>query len=137
MGRETSPFKLGGYMLIPFIEINLDKPRKLRFGMGAVMEFQQITGMGLISAMTNLEPDVAVKMIWVMLREEEKDMTLDRAKKLLEEHYNGNMYDIMELVQQAVNNAFEDKKAKNLKNVKKPTSLPLSKNTNPESAILE
>lgn len=122
-------------MGIPFVEVMLDKPRKLRFGMGAVLEFEQLTNLKLMEVSENVGPEIAVKIAWVMFRQEDKELTLEKTAELIDEYYDGNIYDFITGISEAINIAFEDKKAKNPKNAVKPTSLPLKENTKSESAI--
>jgi hypothetical protein len=124
-------------MAIPYILVNLDKERKLRFGMGAVLEFQQLAGLNLLEAANNISPEVAVKMAWVMFKQEDKELTLEKTAELIDERYDGNMFDFISQIQEALTIAFEDRKAKKSKNAEKPIPSPSNKNTKPESAISE
>ena len=59
-------------MAIPFIMINLDRPRKLRFGMGAMVEFEQLTGIKLMELNDEMSMDVCSKILWIMLKQEDR-----------------------------------------------------------------
>ncbi len=101
-------------MAIPFITINLDKPRKLRFGMGAMVEFEQLTGIKLMSINDEMSIDTCAKILWVMLKQEDKELTLEQTCVLVDD-YAENITDIMTTVTEAIQAAFEqDKKTPNV-----------------------
>jgi hypothetical protein len=102
-------------MAIPFVMINLDKPRKLRFGMGAMVQFEQLTGIKLMSLDDEMSFDVMAKMLWVMLRQEEPDLTLEQVCDLVDEHADSVM-DVTNAVSEALQVAVETKR----KNAGKP-----------------
>ena len=93
-------------MAIPFITINLDKPRKLRFGMGAMVEFEQITGIKLMSLGDEISIDTASKILWVMLKQEDETLTLKEMLNLIDD-YADNITSVMEKVTQAIQSAFQ------------------------------
>jgi len=114
-------------MAIPFTTIILDKPRRLRFGMAAMVEFEQITGLQLKDLEADLTMDVASKMLWCMLRQDDADLTLADVLKLVDEHAK-DLTSVMNSVGTALRMAFisEDDK---LPNAKTPTaSHPAGKN---------
>lgn len=92
-------------MAIPFVTINLDKPRKLRFGMGAMVEFEQLTGIKLMSLTDEMSIDICAKILWVMLKREDSELTLDKTCELIDE-YADNITDVIETVTQAMQAAF-------------------------------
>jgi hypothetical protein len=91
---------------IPYKLIVLDKERKLRFGMGAIVEFEQLTGHKLMELDNNTPPDVVIKAAWVMLKQEDKELTLEKTCELIDEHYEGTVKDFIEDIQEAVLLAF-------------------------------
>ncbi len=93
--------------MIPFIMLTLDKPRRLRFGLGCMLAFEQITGLKLQNLDSDLSMDTTAKLLWVMLRQDEPDLTLDQTCKLVDEHAS-SMTDIVKAVSDAVTAAFTD-----------------------------
>lgn len=96
-------------MAIPFVIINLDKPRKLRFGMGAMVEFEQLTGLKLTSMSDEMSMDMCSKILWIMLKQEDKELTLDDTINLIDE-YADNLNDVIESVTKAIQAAFAQPK---------------------------
>jgi len=102
-------------MAIPFVIINLDKPRKLRFGMGAMVEFEQLTGVKITSLdEDNISMELLAKVLWVMLKNEDKELTFNDVLNLVDDNADDLSY-IMETVTKAMQAAFgtETKQAKN------------------------
>ncbi len=62
-------------MAIPFVMLKLDKPVKLRFGMGAVEEFQELTGIPLTQLDEELDIEKSLLALWVMLRQDMPDLS--------------------------------------------------------------
>ena len=94
-------------MPIPFKTINLDKERKLRFSMGAMVEFEQLTK----TKLTELEEDMSIttcaNLLWVMLKQDDASLTFPKTMKLIEEHTN-NITEVITLVSEAIAAAFGD-----------------------------
>jgi len=103
-------------MPIPFKTIELDKVYKLRFGMGATMEFKELTGITLSELGDNVSERVLGQILWVMLKQENEDLTQKDVNKLIDDHFDGTMDDLMEITQQAIEAAYPPK------NPKKPTA---------------
>lgn len=101
-------------MAIPFITIELDKPYKLRFGMGAQVEFEQTSGMKIKDLGKELETGLSAttlsRVLFVMLRKEDKSLTLEAVYDLVDD-YADNMPYITEKVSQAIIAAYEVKDA--------------------------
>ncbi len=91
--------------MIPFITINLDKPRKLRFGMGAMSEFEQLTGMKLQDIDEDMPLEMAAKILWVMLKQEDPDLTLRDVYQLVDDHAD-SIQSVISKVAEAVVVAF-------------------------------
>ena len=102
-------------MAIPFVMINLDKPYKLKFGMGAQVEFEQLTGIKVMSIQDEISVELCAKMLWVMLKQEDKEITLEKTCQLVDEYAN-NMTDVIQTVSKAIEAAFKT----SLPNVGKP-----------------
>jgi hypothetical protein len=93
-------------MAIPFIMINLDKPRKLRFGMGAMVEFEQVTGIKLMELGDEMSMDVCSKILWIMLRQEDKALTLEKTCELIDEHAD-SITEVIAAITKAIKAAFQ------------------------------
>ena len=98
--------------MIPFVTINLDKHYKLRFGMGAQIEFEQLTHMKLGQLARELEHDPSIeimgKALWIMMRRENKALTLEDVCELVDQHADNLTY-IVESVSNAIEIAWEVK----------------------------
>ena len=105
-------------MAIPFVMIELDKPRKLRFGMGAMVEFEQLTGIKLMSLDDEMSIQTAAKVLWIMLKQEEKELTFEKTLELVDE-YADNLNSVIEKVTEAIGAAFKHGDGKNVKPPKK------------------
>ena len=105
-------------MAIPFIVIELDKPRRLRFGMGAMVEFEQLTGVKITSLdEDNISMELLAKLLWVMLKREEENLTFDNILNLVDDNAD-NIAEIMEAVTKTISAAFGEKlENQKLKNV--------------------
>ncbi len=109
-------------MAIPFTTIILDKPRRLRFGMAAMCEFEQTTGLTLKDLDDDLTMDVASKILWSMLRQDEPDLTLEAVTKLVDEHAD-SLTSVMNAVGDAISLAFLAQ-GEQRPNAKAPTAKP-------------
>ena len=92
-------------MPIPFVMLNLDRPYKLRFGMGAMVEFEQLTSIKLMEISEEMSVDTAAKLLWVMLKQEENTITLSNVCHLVDE-YADIINDVMAAVTKAIEAAF-------------------------------
>ena len=92
-------------MSIPFIMLTLDRPRRLRFGMSSMLEFESVTGLKLRDLDENLSMDATAKLLWVMLRQDEPGLTLEQVCHLVDEHA-ASLTDIITAVSTAVAAAF-------------------------------
>ena len=102
--------------MIPFVTINLDHPRQIRFGMGAQIEFEQLTKIKLGALAKELENELSMetiaKALWVMLRQEDKELTLETVCNLVDENAD-NLTDITQAVSEAITAAWEVKNRPN------------------------
>ena len=93
-------------MAIPFIMINLDRPRKLRFGMGAMVEFEQLTGIKLMELNDEMSMDICSKILWIMLKQEDKELTLQKTCELIDE-YAESITEVITAITKAIEAAFQ------------------------------
>jgi hypothetical protein len=105
-------------MPIPFKEITLgDKTYKLRFGMGAMIEYEELTGNKLTEFGNDTSMSDLCEVLWVMLKQNDESLTLKSASELIDEEFNGTMQDLMALVNEVINMAIATPG-----NPKKPTA---------------
>ena len=88
-------------MATPFVMIDLDKPRKLRFTMGAMVEFEQLTGLAILRDGIPQSVDNYSKALWVMLRQEDPELTMEQLMKIIDEHTNG-IFDVVKKIDEAM-----------------------------------
>lgn len=93
-------------MAIPFIMIDLDRPRKLRFGMGAMVEFEQLTGIKLMELNDEMSMDICSKILWIMLKQEDKELTLQKTCELIDE-YAESITEVITAITKAIAAAFQ------------------------------
>jgi len=101
--------------------LELDRPVQLKFGMGAVEEWQSLTGMTLEQLETERTPEMLMMALWVMLRQDRPDLSWDDARKLVDEHA-ADLETVMLATSHAINVSFKREKknqsiAKHLKNL--------------------
>ena len=96
--------------MIPYKMMELDKPRRMRLGMGAMVEFEEITGKSLMNLSDeDLKSMITCKfLLWVMLKAEEPTLTPENVMTLVDEHAK-NMGYVIEILSEAVELAFGDK----------------------------
>lgn len=111
--------------MIPFVMINLDRPRKLRFGMSAMMQYEQMTGLKIADLSDEISFDACGKLLWVMLSQEDPELTLQKVIELVDENAD-NLTEIVKLTSGAVRAAFgngeKSKNAPTLTAIKKQNS---------------
>ena len=102
--------------MIPFIVIELDRPRKLRFGMGAMIEFEQLTKKKITELTDDdMSGELLANILWIMLRQEQPELTLKQVCDIVDD-YADNMTDVVSKVTEAINAAFASKsESKNAK----------------------
>jgi hypothetical protein len=88
-------------MAIPFIAVELDKPRKLRLTMRGMIEFEQVTGKKITGLSDNENIETYAKLFWIMLKDEDKDLTFDEALDLID-GYPGGLNKMMEAITASV-----------------------------------
>lgn len=95
--------------MIPFVMIELDKPRKLRFGMSAVVEFEQITGIKITDLdEESMSGSLCAKLLWIMLKQDDPAIGLPDVCKLIDDNCD-SLVTVMEKVGEAIRAAFEVK----------------------------
>lgn len=100
--------------MIPFVTIELDRPRKLRFGMGAIVEYEQITGKKVQEIDEDISFSDLSNLLWVMLRQEQPDLTREQVLALVDDHAQSIGY-VTNKVSEAITAAFNTgKKTKNV-----------------------
>ncbi len=92
-------------MPVPFKIIQLDRPRKLRFGMAAAVEFEQTTGLKLASLDDEITMDTMANLLWIMLKQEDAALTLAETTRLVDEYSTG-LIDVTNAVREAITLAF-------------------------------
>lgn len=92
--------------MIPYVEITLDKPRRLRFGMGAALSFERTTGIKLTSLGDEISFEVCAQLLHAMIKQDSPGLTLEHTVALVDEH-SDNLMDIMTAVTKAIEVAFQ------------------------------
>jgi uncharacterized spore protein YtfJ len=99
-------------MAIPFVVIELDKPYNLRFGMGSQIEYEKLSKKTIPELGKEMQTGLSVTtlntVLFVMLKKEIKDLTLEQVSNLVDE-YADNIPYITEKVCEAINAAYETK----------------------------
>jgi hypothetical protein len=88
-------------MGIPFTIINLDRPRKVRLGYGAMVEFEETTGIKIQDIGNDISITTYMKLLWVMLKQEDETLTFKKMLEIIDE-YADNLEDIIGKINQAV-----------------------------------
>ena len=95
-------------MAIPFVMIDLDKPRKLRFGMKSMVEFERTNKIKLLDIGENMSVEICAKLAYTMLKQEDPELTLEKTIELLDEHMLAG--DAIEKINEAIAAAFPNSK---------------------------
>jgi len=91
--------------MIPFVTINLDKPRKLRFGLSASVELEQITGKKLSEMGNQLSVTQCSLVLWIMLKQDDPSLTQAQVNNLVDE-YAKDMNYVLATVGSAIQAAY-------------------------------
>jgi hypothetical protein len=97
----------------PYVVVELDKPRKIRFGYREIYDFEQLTGIKVQELNAKMSFTVKMQLLWIMLRREQPELTFEQTLDLCEEHTDDPEY-IIEKVNEALN--------PNSKNAKTPAA---------------
>jgi len=74
-------------MAVPFTTLTLDKDYKLRFGMGAMIQFEKITGLKLMALdLDDISVEVMARILWLALKYDAPTLTFEDAMRLIDEH---------------------------------------------------
>jgi len=90
-----------GIMAIPSITIQLDKPRRLRLGMGVSVAFEQLTGINLFTFQKELSATLCCQLLWMMFKEEDPELTLEQTARLIDDNAD-NLGSILKSLPQAL-----------------------------------
>ena len=92
--------------MIPFVPIKLDKVYNLRFGMGAAYEFEKLTKIKVTKIdLENFSITELCQLLWVMMKQENKDLTLEQTLKLVDDNAE-SMTVVIEAITSAITAAF-------------------------------
>jgi hypothetical protein len=94
-------------MAIPFTIITLDRPRKIRLGYSVIVEFEETTGIKIQSLGTETSLTTYMKLLWVMLKQEDPTLTFKGMLELIDD----NCDDLGDVVSK-INNTIESGSAK-------------------------
>jgi hypothetical protein len=89
--------------------------------MGALVEFEDMTGIKVQSFRSGLSASDAVKLLWAMLREDQPSLTLKNVTKLVDDNVDDVTY-IINTVTEAINMAVGNKQKGKSPNVQLPTA---------------
>jgi len=102
-------------MAIPFVCIELDKPYQIRFGMGTQLEYEKLSGRTIPQLGKEMQTGLSVTtlntVLYVMLKKEIQDLTLEKTSELIDDY--ANVPYITEKVCEAINAAYEVSNPKN------------------------
>ena len=90
---------------IPFMMVTLDKPRKLRLGMSAIVEYEMLTGDSVMKINKDSSIGTLMRLMWIMLKQEEPELTFEQTLKLIDE-YGGDLTEIMLIIGEVISMAF-------------------------------
>jgi len=118
---------------ISFKMIDLDRPRKLQLGFGVIAEYEQLTGKKIADIKQDSSLSDLMELLWVMLRRDDKELTLEQAVQLVDD-YGNDITTIMTTIWEVIGSGFvrPDLKKKN----SKKTEIAEVPNEKPPIAIL-
>ena len=102
--------------MIPYITIELDKTYKLRLGMAAMVEYEQLTGKKIMELSDDAGMETYAKLLWVMLKQDNEQMTFKKTLKLIDDNFD-NITDVVNILTEAITASFGNGEG----NPKKPT----------------
>jgi predicted RNase H-related nuclease YkuK (DUF458 family) len=91
--------------MVPFVTLKLDKVYELKFGMGTMYRYEQLTGGKIQNLVGELSITTVINVIWAMLLQDNKDITQEEVIKLVDDHVD-NMMDLINTVTNAITSAF-------------------------------
>lgn len=97
-------------MAIPFVTIELDRPYQVRFGMGAQLQYEQLSGKTMPELGKELETGLSIKslcqVLLVLLKKDVQDSTLEKIAELVDNHTDNLDY-IIDKVCEVINAAYK------------------------------
>ena len=103
--------------MIPSVSLQLDKVYALRFGMGAMVRFEQLTGIKITALDDDdMSGELCAKLLWVMMQQDNAALTLDDVCRLVDDNAD-SLTEIIGAVGEAIRAAFTVKGGE--KNAKK------------------
>ena len=82
----------------------LDKERRLRFGMGAMIEVEKSTGKKLADLGSEMSMEMLAKIFWIILKQDDEKLTFKDTIRLIDDHLGVN--DVLLLITEVMNDAF-------------------------------
>lgn len=79
--------------MIPYKEINLDKPRKVKFNVSALITAETLCGkkgMEIVQDTIMFDMNTFIKLLCAGLRHEDKDLTVDKVTGILDTYMEEN-----------------------------------------------
>lgn len=102
-------------MLSEPVIIDLDKPRKLRLNLNAMIKFEETTGKDLLKGFDpeNMSLKDVRALVWCSMLNEDKSLTLEQVGDLIDLN---NMQAVIESVTKTATNAFPEQKGESSPN---------------------
>lgn len=92
--------------MIPYIPLTLnDKTYNLRFGMGAMVEFEQLSGKKVTQLGNEIGVETMAQLLFVMIRRENKNLTMEQVMNMIDDNAD-NIQDVLDIVGKAIETAF-------------------------------
>jgi hypothetical protein len=109
-------------MAIPFVIVNLDKPREMKLNFKVMIEFEKTNKMKITNIGSEDSIEMWLKLMYTMLRQEDKELTLEKTIALVDENLTPE--EAIELVSECIYNAFPKRRPKKEEspNENKPTT---------------
>lgn len=102
-----------------FYNVKLDKERKLKFTIGAQMEIEALLGKKIIVIETDMTVEEALKMLWIGLKTEDKELTYEQVAEMVEKYLDSST-ELIEIVTEALFSGVHGKKGEEfIKTLKK------------------
>lgn len=90
-------------MAVPFKIIQLDRPRKIKFTINALILAETLCGKPggqIVMDLSQTNYETAAKCLFAGLKHEDKDLTFEKTKELIDEHID-NMFNFVQIVSSA------------------------------------
>ena len=89
----------------PNVKIKLDKIYNLKFGMGAMYDFEELTGTRIMDLDDNLSFTTCAQLLFVMISQENESLTLKQVCKLVDES-DITVEEVLQTITRAIEAAF-------------------------------